>query len=311
MLKTQLTEAALPIGCHWQSARDLKQRLRMVSRRAPSSWRRMFGGALTMLMAIAVAYTAWAAQPAAGTTTMSVTGAATSGQPAVSWTAGWSGWLSSPNQAPGQPFIIFMHHAQLFFPSGVTLVATSDRARSAELQVQGHVRLMGAPRGDGHGHPQITTLEGHVHLAFTSPPAYAAAPETIVVETNRAVLIGQPDGGLVVQVEAGTTQTVRPPEVAILGAPPIFPELLTPNSITPNFKDADISRVAAAVALATHRSIIVDPRVRAQLNMLASTPMTPQAFYQSFLDILRTRGFVVMAVGPAGNVIRILPGPND
>jgi general secretion pathway protein D len=86
---------------------------------------------------------------------------------------------------------------------------------------------------------------------------------------------------------------------------------LTPNLITPNFKDADISQVAAAVALATHRTISVDPRVRAQLNMLSSTPMTPEAFYQSFLDILRTRGFIAMAVGPAGNVIRIQPGAND
>jgi beta-lactamase regulating signal transducer with metallopeptidase domain len=156
MLKTQLTEGGLPIGCHWRSAQDLKVRLRMVSRRAPSRRRRLLGGALTALMAIAVAYTAWAAGPVAGSTTPT-TGASAGGQPGVSWTAGWSGWLNSLNQALGQPVIIFVHHAQLFLPSGVKAVTNADMVRSAILT-------------DGQEHPQTTILDGHVHLEFTSPP---------------------------------------------------------------------------------------------------------------------------------------------
>lgn len=42
--------------------------------------------------------------------------------------------------------------------------------------------------------------------------------------------------------------------------------------------------------------------------MLSSAPITPEGFYQAFLDILRAYHFVVTPVGPAGNVIRILPG---
>jgi len=43
--------------------------------------------------------------------------------------------------------------------------------------------------------------------------------------------------------------------------------------------------------MATARNFIVDPRVRAQVTMLSSTPMTPDQFYQAFLAILQVHGF--------------------
>src|ERR1700689_4822857 len=55
--------------------------------------------------------------------------------------------------------------------------------------------------------------------------------------------------------------------------------------ITPNFKDADITQIAEAVSAATGKNFIIDPRVRAQVTMLSSTPMSPDAFYQAFLSI--------------------------
>ncbi|MFM2289564.1 MAG: hypothetical protein RL684_2707 [Pseudomonadota bacterium] len=77
--------------------------------------------------------------------------------------------------------------------------------------------------------------------------------------------------------------------------------------ITPNFKDADITQIIEAVTAATGKNFIVDPRVRAQVTMLSSTPMTPEQFYQAFLAILQVHGF--MAV-PAGNIIKVLPEAN-
>jgi general secretion pathway protein D len=47
--------------------------------------------------------------------------------------------------------------------------------------------------------------------------------------------------------------------------------------ITPNFKDADITQIAEAVSAATGKNFIIDPRVRAQVTMLSSTPMSPAA----------------------------------
>ena len=39
--------------------------------------------------------------------------------------------------------------------------------------------------------------------------------------------------------------------------------------ITPNFKDADIGQITEAVAQATGKNFILDPRVRAQVTMLS------------------------------------------
>jgi general secretion pathway protein D len=77
--------------------------------------------------------------------------------------------------------------------------------------------------------------------------------------------------------------------------------------ITPNFKDADITQIIEAVTAATGRNFIIDPRVRAQVTMLSSTPMTPDQFYQAFLAILQVHGFVAV---PAGNIIKVLPDAN-
>ena len=62
--------------------------------------------------------------------------------------------------------------------------------------------------------------------------------------------------------------------------------------ITPNFKNADITQIAEAVSAATGKDFIIDPRVRAQVTMLSSTPMTPAAFYEAFLSILEVYGFI-------------------
>ena len=76
-------------------------------------------------------------------------------------------------------------------------------------------------------------------------------------------------------------------------------------SITPNFKDADITQIVQAVAAATGKSFILDPRVRAQVTMYSSAPMTPPAFYQAFLSILEVYGFIAV---PAGhNIEKIVP----
>ena len=78
--------------------------------------------------------------------------------------------------------------------------------------------------------------------------------------------------------------------------------------ITPNFKDADITQIAEAVSAATGKDFIIDPRVRAQVTMLSSTPMSPGAFYEAFLSILQVYGFI--AVPSGGNVVKILPDAN-
>jgi general secretion pathway protein D len=79
--------------------------------------------------------------------------------------------------------------------------------------------------------------------------------------------------------------------------------------ITLNFKDADLAQIAEAVAMATHKTFIIDPRVRAQVTMLSSTPVTPATFYQIFQSILQVHGFI--AVPGAGGSIKIVPDANQ
>jgi general secretion pathway protein D len=77
--------------------------------------------------------------------------------------------------------------------------------------------------------------------------------------------------------------------------------------ITPNFKDADITQITEAVAAATGKNFIVDPRVRAQVTMISSTPMSPAAFYEAYLAILQVHGFIAVQ---SGEIIKVLPDAN-
>jgi general secretion pathway protein D len=78
-------------------------------------------------------------------------------------------------------------------------------------------------------------------------------------------------------------------------------------TITPNYKDADLAQIVDAVSAITGKNFIIDPRVRAQVTMLSSTPMSPDAFYQAFLSILQVHGFTAVETG---NIVRVIPMAN-
>ncbi len=92
----------------------------------------------------------------------------------------------------------------------------------------------------------------------------------------------------------------------MLGVPP-GAILAQDATITPNYKDADIRQVIEAVGEVTGKNFVLDPRVKAQVTMLSSAPMSPDAFYEAFLSILQVYGFVAV---PSGNLIKILPDAN-
>jgi general secretion pathway protein D len=75
-------------------------------------------------------------------------------------------------------------------------------------------------------------------------------------------------------------------------------------TITPNYKDADLSQIIQAVSDVTGKNFIIDPRVNAKVTMLSATPMSPSAFYEAFLAVLQVYGYVAV---PAGKVIKIIP----
>jgi general secretion pathway protein D len=77
--------------------------------------------------------------------------------------------------------------------------------------------------------------------------------------------------------------------------------------ITPNFREVEIGQVIDAVAQVTGKTIIPDPRVRANVTMLSQTAMTPDAFYEAFLALLSVHNFVAVE---SGGIIKILPDAN-
>src|SRR6202167_3745907 len=88
------------------------------------------------------------------------------------------------------------------------------------------------------------------------------------------------------------------------GAPNIQQHPGDGATITPNYKDADLSQIIQAVSEVTGKNFIIDPRVNAKVTMLSSTPMSADAFYQAFLSVLQVYGYVAV---PAGRVIKIVP----
>src|SRR6267154_472844 len=89
-----------------------------------------------------------------------------------------------------------------------------------------------------------------------------------------------------------------------LSAAPQQPKPQEGATITPNYKDADLSQIIQAVGEVTGKNFIIDPRVNAKVTMLSSTPMSPAAFYEAFLAVLQVYGYVAV---PAGKVIKIVP----
>ena len=79
-------------------------------------------------------------------------------------------------------------------------------------------------------------------------------------------------------------------------------------TITPNYKDADLSQIIQAVSEVTGKNFIIDPRVNAKVTMLSATPMSPAAFYEAFLSVLQVYGYVAV---PAGKVIKIVPSTDS
>lgn len=103
---------------------------------------------------------------------------------------------------------------------------------------------------------------------------------------------------LVFTWSAGYTQQAQPGQPAQQGQG---------QTITPNFKDADLALVVQAVQSLTGKTFIIDPRVRAQVTILSSTPMSADAFYEAFLSVLQVHDFVAV---PSGNVVKIVPAQN-
>lgn len=121
----------------------------------------------------------------------------------------------------------------------------------------------------------------------------------------------RPSGGRRMSVRNAATHLSRPRQAALLSA--VFGVLglglaeAQGPQLTPNYREADIRVVADQVQQVIGRTIIIDPRVRAQVTVLSNAPMSPDAFYRLFLSTLEVHGYQAL---DSGDAIQIVPDAN-
>lgn len=71
-----------------------------------------------------------------------------------------------------------------------------------------------------------------------------------------------------------------------------------------NFNRADIGELIRFVAEATGKTLIVDPMVQGNVEVISSEPVNAEQLYELFLSILDVQGFAAIE---SGNVVRIVP----
>lgn len=78
----------------------------------------------------------------------------------------------------------------------------------------------------------------------------------------------------------------------------------TPDQVTINFRDAEISSVIESVAEITGRSFVLDPRVSGRVTIIAPDTIDADMLYQAFLSAIQVQGFQAV---DDGAVTRIVP----
>ncbi|MCW5237770.1 type II secretion system secretin GspD [Verminephrobacter eiseniae] len=74
--------------------------------------------------------------------------------------------------------------------------------------------------------------------------------------------------------------------------------------VTLNFANADIEAVARTMATITGRNVVVDPRVKGQLNLVTERAVTPAAAFEQFLAALRLQGYTLVE---AAGLYKVVP----
>ena len=72
-----------------------------------------------------------------------------------------------------------------------------------------------------------------------------------------------------------------------------------------NLRDAELPAFIELVARITGRNFIVDPRVRGTVTVIAPKPMTPDAIYTIFLNVLQINGYAIVEGDGADRIVPV------
>jgi len=79
------------------------------------------------------------------------------------------------------------------------------------------------------------------------------------------------------------------------------------GTFTLNLKNADIHSLIQTVSRQSGRNFVVDPRVKARVTVISSTPLNSDELYETFLSVLQVHGYAAV---PSGDLIKIVPDVN-
>jgi general secretion pathway protein D len=83
------------------------------------------------------------------------------------------------------------------------------------------------------------------------------------------------------------------------------PSPLRPNEpVTLNFVNAEIESVVRAIASITGRNVVIDPRVKGQINLSTEKPVSPAVALNQFAAALRLQGFALVE---SGGLYKVVP----
>ena len=94
-------------------------------------------------------------------------------------------------------------------------------------------------------------------------------------------------GPLAPSIALGLALAVTPASWSQTGARPGEP-------ITLNFANAEIEAIARTLATLTGRNLVVDPRVKGQLNLTTEKPVSPASAFEQFTAALRLQGYALI-----------------
>ncbi|MGD9945995.1 MAG: type II secretion system secretin GspD [Burkholderiaceae bacterium] len=75
------------------------------------------------------------------------------------------------------------------------------------------------------------------------------------------------------------------------------------DSVTLNFRDADVDSVVGAFGHLLNRTFVIDPRVRGKMTLETPRPVTRAQAYQLLQSALRSQGFAIVEVGGLTKVV--------
>ena len=75
------------------------------------------------------------------------------------------------------------------------------------------------------------------------------------------------------------------------------------DTFTINLQNVDIHTLIETVSIRTGRNFIVDPRVKATVNIVSPEPVNGDKLYEMFLSVLAVHGYAAVQAGPLTKIV--------